>query len=246
VTGRISARDAVADRDGHGRACREWRRRGGTRGSHPRGTRARGEGAVTSWRDARISSAGEAGAREGAMVGASSIARVGVSLAPLPQRARGRCPRGPPPPCSPRPARPLPARSSTASLSRAPRGRCPRGLAPRRSHALLSAAALACFHRVVLCRVPVGRGPRVPPPPRSPRPGRPLPARPANASLSAPSWSAACRALFHRVAPTHASRRLSTRPSATSRAAPLAVCAVVIARRRRRAARARRRASVSG
>ncbi len=37
------------------------RRRGGTRGAHPRGTRARGEGAATSWRDAGSSPAGDAG-----------------------------------------------------------------------------------------------------------------------------------------------------------------------------------------
>jgi hypothetical protein len=39
-----SERDVVEDREERGRACREWRGRGGTRGSHPRGTRARGRG----------------------------------------------------------------------------------------------------------------------------------------------------------------------------------------------------------
>jgi hypothetical protein len=68
--GEISARDLVEDRDERGRACRGQRRRGGTRGSHPRGTRAGGEGAATSWRDAVISSAGDAGGRGGDLIGA--------------------------------------------------------------------------------------------------------------------------------------------------------------------------------
>jgi hypothetical protein len=38
-----SERDAVEDREERGRACGGQRRRGGTRGSHPRGTRAGGE-----------------------------------------------------------------------------------------------------------------------------------------------------------------------------------------------------------
>ena len=41
----FSKRDVVEDRDERGRACRRQRRCGGTRGSHPRGTRARGAGA---------------------------------------------------------------------------------------------------------------------------------------------------------------------------------------------------------
>ena len=46
VAGRISARDVVEDRDERGRACGWQRRRGGTQGSPPRGTRARGRGVI--------------------------------------------------------------------------------------------------------------------------------------------------------------------------------------------------------
>jgi hypothetical protein len=42
----FSERDAVEDREERGRACRGQRRRGGTRGSHPRGTRGRGRGVI--------------------------------------------------------------------------------------------------------------------------------------------------------------------------------------------------------
>jgi hypothetical protein len=130
--------------------------------------------------------------------GASSITRVGVSRAPLAQRAR-----------------PQPSRPSTASRSRAPLGRCPRGPPRRRSPALRATAALARLHRALLHAPLAAASPAFFHHLTPTRPGRPLPARSSPTSLRrvpcgrsprvlsprrphAP-LPAATRALFHRA-----------------------------------------------